>query len=231
MAIRNRIQYQQFTQAPPGAFLNIAQYVSWLQPFSEPNPKNKIKQHRVALIASGNVFVGFAPFPEAVTESKWHYPWSEPVRQKLGVRPGNQQFISFFPNPIVSFGWNYGYQERPRFKPDLHASRQLAFTIDTNWIPSGATLLEGWYNWYSEPVRYKSGLEAWLQQFLAYHPRILPTPQVTAIMAATETNNDIFLAAINVYSSVAPTTSGAGAKVSIVEISGSGGDPVSIRES
>jgi len=51
------------------------------------------------------------------------------------------------------------------------------------------------------------------------------------VMNAIETNNDIFLGAINVYNSVTPTTSGQGARVSIVEVAGSGGDPVSIYES
>lgn len=82
---------------------------------------------------------------------------------------------------------------------------------------------------FSEPLYPKKGLRFYLQRDLAWEPRTLPTPDITLILNATETNNDMFLGAINVYDGGGSSTSGAGAKVSIVEI-GTGGDPVSIEE-
>jgi len=54
---------------------------------------------------------------------------------------------------------------------------------------------------------------------------------IFATMAATETNTDIFLGAINVFSGASPSGQGSGAQVSVVEVPVPGNDPVSIRES
>lgn len=43
-------------------------------------------------------YIGAAPFPETVTESRWHQPWSEPyVKTKAGLVVPAHQFIAFPP--------------------------------------------------------------------------------------------------------------------------------------
>lgn len=134
------------------------------------------------------------------------------------------------PTPIVVFPdrWNPVWSEPVRLPVGLktHFQSFLAYThreapVDLRIIP--------WFTNLSEPVRSPVGLKFYLQREYWGPSRHLPTPDVTVTMAATEINSDIFLGAINVYDDGGSSTSGAGAKVSIVEI-GLGGDPVSIEE-
>lgn len=206
--------------------------------------------------------------PEQVTESRWHQPWSEPVRPKRGIANYLQQSFTSDPVPFPTtknMGW-YNWLADPvrkkpglgahlnqfdpyqvpvqpvvstliqwfaplsvpvRIRPGLWAADQQFFFFEPE--PPEAMEIE-WYAWLSQPVRLKPGLKAPYQQFLAYHPRILPNPNVTVRMAATETNSDIFLAAVNVYSGGGTTAGGSEAKVSVVE-TGPGGGPASIEES
>ena len=80
-----------FVKAPP-----FGQTISfdWFQNLSDP-PKPK------ASLGVANqqfsAFVKAAPFPEATFESKWHYPWSEPVRNKAGLWASHQATTAFQP--------------------------------------------------------------------------------------------------------------------------------------
>lgn len=143
------------------------------------------------------VLADSTPPPEIITEDKWHFPWSEPVRFRR-MLTGDIEAV-FFP-PV-----------QPPPPPD----------------PGNMA----WFAQFSEPLYPKSGLSARLQMFFTWPPRHLPTPDVTVTMAATEVDTDVFLGAINVYDATSSTTSGAGARVSIEEVSPSGTDPWSARES
>lgn len=223
-------QYQ-IKAEPPSAFIqDVPKYESaWHYPWSEPVRQKIAPALAIALMASGPT--SMPPMPPAVSFS-YYNPLSEPVRVKPGLRTALQQFDSLqVPvQPLVSsfIGWFNNLSEPVRVKPRLQAGLNPFFFYEPEF-PEAMDM--PWYNWLSEPVRLPRGLKAYLQQTTAYHPRILPTPNVTMRMAATEINTDVFLGAINVYDSATPSTSGQGAKVSIVEVPGSGGDPVSIRES
>lgn len=235
MDTRLTIQYQGKTEAPPAFITTVPQFESaWHQPWSLPVRQKILPALAIALAASGpfspTFFAGMEP--GADNAASWIYPWSTPVRFKPAVLAADQPFAALAPTPpIVSFAYYNWLTEPVRFKPGLATHLQQVTAIDTKPIPN-PVVLKGWYNWWSEPVRFKIGLATHLQQTLAYHPRILPTPQVTATMNALETNNDVFLGGIYVYDSVTPATSGAGARVSIIEVAPDGDDAAtSIQES
>lgn len=163
----------------------------------------------------------------------WFAPLSEPVRQKPGLKVQLQRSFTQDADPVPlqrGMAWFSPLRDPVKLKPGLRADLQDFYTVDEDIVP-GAAKLVAWFQWFREPVRKLEGLKTHLQQFLAYHPRILPNPTVTMVMDAIETNNDVALFGVNVYSSGSSSASGQGARVSITEVAGSGGDPVSIRES
>lgn len=165
--------------------------------------------------------------------TSWFQPLSEPVRIKPGIKAHLQQFTTPQtppqPDPFTFIqGWFQPLSSPVRIKLGVLSGDQPFFFFE----PEPPEFMEiPWYAPLSEPVRLPIGLKAPYQQFLAYHPRILPPTNVTVTMAATETNEDVAIFAINVYNAVSPTTSaGTGAKVSVVEIPVPGNDPSSVRE-
>jgi hypothetical protein len=191
---------------------------SWYVNLSEPIVKQNIR-----LGTANQPFLFFHPNP--VVSFGWFESLIDPVKVPLRLRTGlNQDFI-LNPLPRVSFGW-FGELSKPQklFLTWLPTADQQTFTTDPTLFPNPARFLEGWFNWYSEPVRFKLGLSVTLQQTLAYHPRILPKPNITATMSAFE-GVDVFLGAINVIQS----NPAASAKVSIREIS-VGNSATSVRE-
>lgn len=203
--------------------------------------------------------------PETVTESRWHQPWSEPVRFKRGTPAYLQQAYTGDPTPFPvsrNMGWFNWWSEPVRKKPGIGAYLQRADQLQVPVVPPVSSFIPWfapfsepvrtkpsirtgdqpffslepeppeameipWYSPLSEPVRQKIGLKAWLQQTTAMPPRLLPTPNVTVIMAATETNSDVAEFAINVYTGGSTTIPGQGAQVSIEEIKIPGNSPVS----
>jgi len=165
--------------------------------------------------------------PTGRIESLHHQPWSEPVvKAKIGLRPDLQQFLAQCPRPpLVSFSW-FEELSKPSVlaKPGILSDLPPFFFEDTKLIPDASKFLEGWFNWYSEPVRFKQGLSAPLQQFFTYPPRLLPTPNVSISLSAFEVNTDIPLFALNVIQSQ-PAVS---AKVSVQEALGQ--SVASVRE-
>lgn len=168
--------------------------------------------------------------PGQTNAAPWLYPWSEPVRPKPGLGARFQQFTSLgTPNipGTATFlqGWYVPFSEPVRLKRGIPSIEQHYFEFE----PEPPEFLDiPWYGRLSEPVRFKPGLRAHLQQALAQPPRILPTPNVTATMAATETDTDVFLGAINVYSGGSANIPGQGANVSLEEVQ-IPNDPVSIK--
>jgi len=166
------------------------------------------------------------------TFTGWYQPWSEPVRLKPGLKSYLQQFaaqdLDFIPHPEDFLeGWYSPLSDPVRIKVGLRAANQEFFFYEEEF-PGDMDI--DWWRPLTEPVRLPVGLKAPYQQFLAYHPRLLPNPDVTGTLDATETNADVFLAAINVYNGGSTDTSGGQASVSVVE-SGPGGDGLSIVES
>jgi len=160
-------------------------------------------------------------------EASWHQPWSEPVRTKPRLQTGLQQAF-FPPGQIVptDIAWYAPFTNPVRTKPRLPPSENPFFFFE----PEPPVFEQmAWYQWLSEPKRFKKGLSPELQHYFEGPPRLLPTPTVFVTMNATEINTDVFLGAINVYTPSGITTSGAGARVSIMEVQ-VGGDPISIRE-
>lgn len=178
------------------------------------------RRRRIALIASGEVRTIIPVIPSY----GWYAPLSLPTtRPKLPAR--HQQVAAFWPFPAISMGW-FVELSKPQTlkKKGIDPSRQQ-FQTFTALVPGSATLLQGWYNWFSEPVRFKKGIRANLQQVSAYPPRLLPTPNVTVTLSAIETNTDEALIAIRVF----PYNPPASATVSIVEV-GDDGSATSVAE-
>lgn len=179
---------------------------------------------------------------ETVMESKWHQPWSDPfqtiwkswIRQAAIARITSGPITPPTGIPIPTWDkWGYQWQDPGHVRLDTRKGlpvveqRALFFILDIFEIN---LYLRGWFNWLNEPVRKKPGLRADLQHYFEAPPRILPTPNVIVTMAATETNLDVFLGAINVYDGGGSTASNQGAKVSVTETSPDNSGGMSIRE-
>lgn len=134
---------------------------------------------------------------EVITEDKWHYPWSEPVRLKRGLVSYLQQpLVQAARPPIVSFGY-YGWLSEPtRPKKGLAAHLQQAFT-QAPLFPNLVKFIQ-WFEPFTDPVRPKIGLLARLQQFFTTDTKT-PVSGVTVILDATETNTDQALFGISVF--------------------------------
>ncbi len=165
------------------ASTNPAVSFSWFNSLAEP-PKPK-----VGLAAASQQFTAFvqaAPFAEAVLESKWHQPWSEPVRVKPGLRTGAQQV--FTTSPVVVFEtvtldkWYFAWTNPPKAKTSVStANQQFIAFVKAAPFPE-ATFESKWHYAWSEPVRVKPGLWAAHQVAQDYwNPDTPPTPIVTTI--------------------------------------------------
>lgn len=180
----------------------------------------KDKKSRVALITSGEVRTIIPIIPSY----GWYAPLSIPTtRPKLHAR--HQQVVALWPFPAINIGWFNQLSIPQKLKkkgmePRLQTT--LALVVP---LPGAATLLQGWYNWYSEPVRLKKGIRGHLQPSWTGPARLLPTPNVTITMSAFEINTDEALMAIRVF----PYNPPASATVSIVEI-GDDGSATSVVE-
>lgn len=120
---------------------------------------------------------------EVTTVDKWIYPWSEPVRQKIGLRADLQQsFIGLTLNPdtqITQFfesRWHYPWSEPVRIKPQVPVGEQQALIQGPSQTPEFITVDKWIYGW-SEPVRQKIGLKTNLQQSLIA-PVLNPETQI-----------------------------------------------------
>lgn len=115
--------------------------------------------------------------PEQVTESRWHQPWSEPVRFKIIPALAIVLYSTsgtFAPTPVPEPGPAYESQyhqpwsEPVRFKRDPRASVVLAAASGPTEGIYASQLEPGkyvpWFAPFSEPVRVKPGLKSNLQQ-------------------------------------------------------------------
>lgn len=127
-------------------------------------------------------FVEAAPFPEQVTESRWHQPWSERLYAKPGL---GAHLAPSYQAPVLTPGqepenvsedrWHQPWSQRLLPLAGVHASLQQ---FHTGPVDFGAEVLSptSWFNWFSEPVRIKRGVGAQLQQFAAIGvpPSLIP---------------------------------------------------------
>lgn len=159
-----------FASASGSAALSHA----WYQPYSEPS----VKYRRRAAQYQDLAWSTFTPAAENITEDKWHYPWSEPVRLKPGLPARLQQF---FTAPIPQIGedsWHYPWSEPVRKKPGLAAGLQQFFTTDPFPRPNEVVTEDKWHYPWADPVRVKPGLKTGLQQFFTTDPFPRPNFQV-----------------------------------------------------
>lgn len=165
--IRIRPGAQQFYAFQPTPIIDIG----WHPPYTEPV---RAKKRLTTGAQQAFAFVGFAPFPETVTEDRWHQPWSEPIRlnQRVRIRPGAQQFYAFHPWPKIDIAWHPPYTEPVRFKRRLTTGAQqtLAY-VGADPFPEAVTE-DRWHQPWSEPKRFKRGLRAADQRFLVISPLI-----------------------------------------------------------
>jgi hypothetical protein len=119
-------------------------------------------------------------------ESRWHYPWSEPVRQKLGLPASRQQALAwstFTPTtvvvtaqtvPVSPVDVRVQYESRTQYQaqayPIFFATTETV-TVD-KWV----------YPW-REPVRQKPGLQTALQQ--SHAGPVLPQPAAVTVFTET----------------------------------------------
>lgn len=110
-----------------------------------------------------------------VATISWYQPASEPVRQKRGLRPSQQQFLAFqaAPSPFVATGWYEPLPEPKRHKRGLRPDANQFLAFQPMPSPFVAT---GWYEQLSEPQRKKQRSDAALYPNFAYHPA--PSPFV-----------------------------------------------------
>lgn len=173
-------------------------------------------------------------------ESTWHQQWSEPVRVRINPRLAIALIASGLFAPVLNPNsqitqnfesrWHYAWSEPVRLKRGTHPGLQsFSAFIDSPVFQLDARIVR--YLPLSEPVWPKKGLKQQLQQTLAMPPRLLPTPNVIARMAATETNRDIALFGIDIGDNVPkPYVLFAGANVTVTEIPAISGGALSIEE-
>lgn len=100
---------------------------------------------------------------EVVTVDKWFLPFTDPVREKRGLRSSLQQTTTADTRPNVSFDWMVGLSLPPKAKTSVRPAAQHAavpppFVEDT-------TFESKWHQTWSEPVRFRRGLYAYQQPF------------------------------------------------------------------
>lgn len=104
--------------------------------------------------------------PETVTESRWHQPWSEPVRLKPGLHVSLQSFQPYdetqqFPETVTESRWHQPWSEPVRQKVGIQVTEHPLVSFD----PFPFIKID-WFGGLSEPpVKAKQSV-VW-QQFIA----------------------------------------------------------------
>ena len=147
-------------------------------------------QHQVAAFVEGS------PFNEVVTESRWHQPWSEPVR----TRRFNAALQSVYTAPttvvfkeeVTEDRWHQPWSEPVRKKPTVAFQQYFAISeVVTPLIP--ATVAD-WVTRLTEPVRFRV-FPTHQQQSIAFLDSVVFIGP-TGIMRVTELPDIFFGGAI-----------------------------------
>ncbi len=181
MASRKRLQYQIattfFLSAGICGFQNSAFQTDAFQVcppdwFSGYNPDRVPDRRQTRLPAhQQQAFTGPVFVAETITSDKWNYPWSEPVRQKPGLKAHLQQSLIATTlddetQIIQNFEsrWHQAWSEPVRVKASLRPGLQQFFTSSV--FTAEVITPDKWVYPWTEPVRQKPGLKAGLQQAL-----------------------------------------------------------------
>ena len=112
--------------------------------------------------------------PETVMESKWHQPWSEPVRFKilpalavvLAASSGNWfnplPLANADPSNIAAMWWT-PWREPVRTLPSLITAAQNAYW-GVNYVESSVLAPTAWFNPFTDPVRVPARLTTGAQR-------------------------------------------------------------------
>lgn len=141
----------------------------WGLALSEPK---RFKRGLASQLQQTLAYVEAPPFEEISTESRWHQPWSEPIRLNQRTRLGTarQQTLAFigfapFPETVTEDRWHLPWSEpiRLNLRARLRPSAQHYFEFQP-WPDIRLAWMPPW----SEPVRVKRRLTTGAQQVLAY---------------------------------------------------------------
>ena len=184
--------YQQFTTffTP----LTQAPADSWFAPFSEPIVKSRPFQTSLQQYLA---YSESAQFPETVMESKFHQPWSEPVRFKPGLASYLQQALAeqnVIAAPAPPLAWFEALSE-PSVKAKIGLQAQLQQNPAFVALTPGLTV-DSWFEALSEPKRFPKGLAVHLQRFLFTPDEKPPAVTISVTMSTTEIDTDVFSAGI-----------------------------------
>ena len=138
------------------------------------------------------------------------------------LTPGQQ------PEAVLESKFHFLWSEPVRFRR-IHVSKVPYGFQDTDFIPKPNALFGSWFPPLSEPVRQRIWLKAPYDPDFFYPPRVLPNPDVTAIMAAAEDADDASFG-VDVFTPSPTPPSQAGASVTIVEVPMQQDGAISIRE-
>ena len=140
----------------------------WFGNLSDPSVLSKIGL-RASLQQAATIDPYALTQPEAVLESKWHQPWSEPVRVKLGLLAALQQSLAWntvftAPEVITVDKWWEPWSDptRPKWSPKTYPS--------IGFLAPQPQVSFGWFESLSDPVRIKNGAVAANQQFFTTSP-------------------------------------------------------------
>lgn len=127
-----------------------------------------------------------AQTPETVTESRWHQPWSEPVRFKRALPVSEHPFLAYVrvaPEIITQDKWYRPWSEPVRVPARLGTPNQ----IQQIFTPPEFVGPDKWWRQLSEPVRFRTLPPAY-HPFFAYYPPPIPSPIIPV-----ETNNRAYV--------------------------------------
>lgn len=152
--------------------------------------------------AIGQFAIGQGPnvTAETVTVDKWYTALSIPPRFPIGLKASQQQFASLpDPFPFITIGWYTPLSTPSRVPIGLKPSQQQFRAQDTAVIP--VSQMSPWFTPLSMPPRFPIGLKPPQQQFEARPPRLLPNPNITGVMKASE-SGDTFLGGGSIFNRV-----------------------------
>ena len=117
--------------------------------------------------------------PEAVAESKWHQPWSVPVRQRNIATalqaPATVLVQSVFAEATLVSKWFQPLSEPVRTRAALLAALQRAYFAEPFGLTQPEAVSEDkWHQPWSSPVRIKPGLIAALQRTQTQDTSLVP---------------------------------------------------------
>lgn len=118
---------------------------------------------------------------ETITVDKWIYPWTDPVKQKLGLKTNLQQaFIATTLEPNTQIIQTYESRWHQPWSDPIRrvvsAANQPSFTWHL-FTPTEIITLDKWFSAWQEPVKRLAGLKTQLQQ--AIFAPVIPAPVVT----------------------------------------------------